>query len=80
MANFCENCGAPLTPGERFCQKCGTPVEQAGMQYQQPSQPQYQPQIQPPPQIRLNPKRLEDLRKLPRNLHLPIWLDLLVDV
>jgi hypothetical protein len=23
---FCENCGAPLTPGTRFCERCGRPA------------------------------------------------------
>ena len=26
MAQFCENCGAPLTSDVRFCEKCGHPV------------------------------------------------------
>jgi TM2 domain-containing membrane protein YozV len=24
---FCDNCGAPLKPGEKFCGNCGAPVE-----------------------------------------------------
>lgn len=27
---FCENCGAPLIPGNKFCESCGTPVADGG--------------------------------------------------
>ncbi|MBQ7478928.1 MAG: zinc ribbon domain-containing protein [Selenomonadaceae bacterium] len=26
MANFCRQCGNPLSDGDRFCAKCGTAV------------------------------------------------------
>ncbi|MCR5106774.1 MAG: zinc-ribbon domain-containing protein [Lachnospiraceae bacterium] len=27
MSKFCENCGAPLTPGAKFCESCGSRIE-----------------------------------------------------
>ena len=48
IGNFCQNCGAPLTPNGKFCESCGTPIEQpqAPSAYTQPQQPTY---AQPPP-------------------------------
>lgn len=28
--NFCENCGAKLSPGAAFCEECGAPVADSG--------------------------------------------------
>ena len=29
MSNFCENCGAKLTEGDKFCEQCGSPMSQS---------------------------------------------------
>lgn len=40
----CQNCGAPLRPGERFCRTCGAPTAVEGIVPGQGAQQMYQPQ------------------------------------
>lgn len=48
MANFCQNCGAPMTPGAKFCTECGAPAAESPTRGAEPSQPS-QPSAPPPP-------------------------------
>lgn len=32
MANFCPQCGAPLTPTSKFCPQCGAKIAAAVLQ------------------------------------------------
>jgi len=48
MANFCQNCGAPMTPGAKFCTECGAPAAESPTRVASPSQPS-QPSAPPPP-------------------------------
>lgn len=48
MANFCTNCGTPLTEGMQFCPKCGAPVFAGAPS--EPAEQQPAPQTDPAPQ------------------------------
>ena len=48
MANFCTNCGAPLTEGMQFCPKCGTPASAGVPAARQPAPASQQPAQTPP--------------------------------
>ena len=40
--SFCPNCGSQLNDNDAFCGNCGLPVAQAGVQPNQPIQPNVQ--------------------------------------
>lgn len=43
---FCDNCGAPIAPGNKFCEKCGTPVDDPLLP--SPQQPPNRQETPPP--------------------------------
>ncbi len=51
---FCEDCGAPLTPGIRFCEQCGVPVP-AGPALTPVRADPSRPVTAPPPEARSRP-------------------------
>ena len=48
MANFCQQCGGPLQPGDTVCPACGTVIPGNDPYQQQYQQPPYQQQYQQP--------------------------------
>lgn len=50
MANFCTNCGTPLTEGMQFCPKCGAPVCDGAVAAPAAPQPEQQTEPQQPEQ------------------------------
>ncbi len=51
MANFCQNCGAPMTQKDKFCAECGAPA--ADMPTRSPQPPVQQTQQPPVPTVDL---------------------------
>ncbi len=49
MANFCQNCGAPLQGGPRFCPSCGAQITASSQQAEQ--SPQNPPAERPAPSM-----------------------------
>lgn len=50
MANFCTQCGSPISGGAKFCTACGTPVAAAGIAHSMAAPPvKVQPVYQQPP-------------------------------
>lgn len=49
MANFCTQCGSPISGGAKFCTACGTPVAAAGIAHSMAASPvKAQPVYQQP--------------------------------
>lgn len=49
MANFCTQCGSPISGGAKFCTACGTPVAAAGIAHSMAAPPvKAQPVYQQP--------------------------------